>query len=66
VQEGYFHDASDELDAARLMDPDGENDPRVQQARHDILHGAPRLMRDAKTGLEFWEVPDYKSRPVQR
>jgi hypothetical protein len=66
VQEGYFHDASDELDAAQLMDPDGENDARVKQARHDIQHGAPRLLRDAKTGLEHWEIPDYKPHPVQR
>ncbi|HEX8796190.1 MAG TPA: hypothetical protein VF765_34810 [Polyangiaceae bacterium] len=66
VQEGYFHDASDELDTAQMMDPDGEQDPRVAQARHDITYGAPKLMRSAKTGLEYWEIPNYKPRPVQR
>lgn len=66
VEEGYFHDASDELDIAQMMDPDGEQDARVVQARHDIKYGAPKLMRSAKTGLEYWEIPNYKPRPIQR
>lgn len=36
LKKGYDGDAEDQLDEAKALDPDGEDDPAVQQARGDI------------------------------
>ena len=65
VQKGYFDDAEDELDEADILDPKGAGDPRVKQARNDIMIGNPKRIIDAKTGVERWEYPLHKPKPIQ-
>jgi hypothetical protein len=66
IDKGYFDDAADELDEARYLDPAGNADPRVTQARQAIVIGNPKRFIDAKTGVESWEYPLHKRTPVQR
>ena len=66
IQKGYFDDAADELDEAVFLDLPGNDDPRVKQARQAILIGNPKKFIDAKTGIESWEYPLHKRKPIQR
>lgn len=66
IDKGYFDDASDELDEATYLDPPGEDDPRVKRARQAIVIGNPKKFIDAKTGVETWEYPLHKPKPIQR
>ena len=66
VAKGYFDDAADELSEAGFLDQAGNDDPRVKKARNDILIGNPKKFIDAKTGVESWEYPLHKRKPIQR
>ena len=66
IDKGYFDDAADELDEAAYVDQAGDDDARVKKARQDIVIGNPRKFIDAKTGVESWEYPLHKRKPIQR
>jgi hypothetical protein len=65
VAKGYLDDASDELDEAQVLDPAGDDDARVKKARDDIQGGPLKRVLDAKTGVETWEKPLPKRKPIQ-